>query len=48
MGVPMTEPTGTVRAPDFPPHLEWLNTDRPLSLRDLAGKFVLLEFWTYG
>jgi thiol-disulfide isomerase/thioredoxin len=26
---------------------EWLNTDRPLDLRDLRGKFVLLDFWTY-
>lgn len=38
---------GTVRAPDFPP-LEWLNTERPLSLSDLKGKVVLLDFWTYG
>ncbi len=38
---------GTVRAPEFPP-LEWLNTDRPLSLADLKGKVVLLDFWTYG
>jgi thiol-disulfide isomerase/thioredoxin/sugar lactone lactonase YvrE len=34
-------------APDFPEGLEWLNTDRPLSLRDLRGKIVLLDFWTY-
>ena len=39
---------GNVRAPDFPPGLEWLNTDRRLSLVDLRGKFVLLDFWTYG
>jgi thiol-disulfide isomerase/thioredoxin len=39
---------GNVRAPDFPPGLEWLNTDRRLSLADLRGKFVLLDFWTYG
>ena len=37
---------GTVRAPDFPPGLEWLNTRRPLSLADLRGKVVLLDFWT--
>jgi thiol-disulfide isomerase/thioredoxin len=35
-------------APDFPAGLEWLNTDRPLSLKELRGKFVLLDFWTYG
>lgn len=34
-------------APEFPPHLEWLNTDRRLSISDLEGKFVLLDFWTY-
>jgi len=36
-----------VRAPEFPAGLEWLNVERPLSLEDLAGKLVLLEFWTY-
>ncbi len=35
-----------VNAPDFPPGLDWLNTDRPLSLKDLRGKVVLLDFWT--
>ncbi len=38
---------GEVYAPDFPPGLDWLNTERPLSLRDLRGKIVLLDFWTY-
>ena len=38
---------GEVNAPDFPAKLEWLNTERPLSLRDLRGKIVLLDFWTY-
>jgi thiol-disulfide isomerase/thioredoxin len=27
--------------------MQWLNTDRPLSLRELRGKVVLLDFWTY-
>jgi thiol-disulfide isomerase/thioredoxin len=35
-------------APEFPPDLDWLNTDRKYSLADLRGKFVLLDFWTYG
>jgi len=39
---------GTVPAPDFPTSLDWLNTARPLSLGDLRGKVVLLDFWTYG
>jgi DNA-binding beta-propeller fold protein YncE len=38
---------GTVNAPEFPPELEWLNTNRRLALRDLRGKIVLLDFWTY-
>ncbi len=38
---------GSVNAPDFPSGLEWLNTDRPLSLDDLRGKMVLLDFWTF-
>jgi DNA-binding beta-propeller fold protein YncE/thiol-disulfide isomerase/thioredoxin len=35
-------------APEFPDDLQWLNTDRPLYLRELRGKLVLLDFWTYG
>ena len=35
-------------APEFPTGLQWLNTERPLTLRELRGKVVLLEFWTYG
>jgi thiol-disulfide isomerase/thioredoxin/DNA-binding beta-propeller fold protein YncE len=33
-------------APDFPQGAEWLNS-RPLSKKDLKGKFVLVDFWTY-
>ncbi len=35
-------------APDFPAGLQWLNVERPLSLADLRGKVVILDFWTYG
>jgi hypothetical protein len=35
-------------APDFPTGLDWLNVEHPLTLRDLAGKVVILDFWTFG
>ncbi len=35
-------------APEFPLDLDWLNTDRKYTIADLRGKFVLLDFWTYG
>ena len=38
---------GAVNAPDFPTNVEWINTDRPLSMEDLRGKLVVLDFWTY-
>ena len=38
-----------VRAPDFRPELEWVNTDgRRLSLADFRGRVLLVDFWTYG
>jgi thiol-disulfide isomerase/thioredoxin/DNA-binding beta-propeller fold protein YncE len=36
-----------VHAPEFPPDLQWLNTDQPLTIAGLRGKVVLLDFWTY-
>lgn len=38
---------GTVNAPDFGPGLSWLNVSRPLSWKDLRGRLVLLDFFTY-
>jgi thiol-disulfide isomerase/thioredoxin len=38
---------GDVYAPDFPKQSIWLNMVRPLSLADLRGQVVLLDFWTY-
>ena len=34
-------------SPEFPVGLEWVNTDRALTKADLAGKIVILDFWTY-
>ena len=38
------------KAPDFAGIDSWLNTpgDRPLTLRQLRGKVVLVDFWTYS
>ena len=38
---------GTVVAPELPENMEWLNTPEALRLKDLHGKVVLLDFWTY-
>ncbi len=43
----MPEYEGKVNAPEFPEGMEWLNTERPLTIRQLRGKLVLLDFWTY-
>ncbi|RPJ86046.1 MAG: alkyl hydroperoxide reductase [Acidobacteria bacterium] len=36
------------QAPPFPLESRWLNVDSPLLLSELAGKAVLLYFWTYS
>lgn len=38
----------TVRAPAFRDDLKWINVAVPLTLEDLLGKIVLLDFWTFG
>ena len=43
----MTRPA-RVRAPQLNGRGGWLNTDRPLSLATLRGRFVLLDFWTFA
>ena len=35
-------------APDLPAGIEWFNTDHPLSIRELAGRIVLLYFGTFA
>lgn len=37
-----------VRAPELTARGGWLNTERPLSLAALRGRFVLLDFWTFA
>jgi thiol-disulfide isomerase/thioredoxin len=39
---------GTVTAPDFPTNEDWINVSQPITMADLRGKIVLLDFWTYG
>jgi len=34
-------------APDFVGISHWINTDKALTLADLRGKVVLVDFWTY-
>ena len=35
-------------APEFNGAKSWLNTENALTLAELRGKIVLLDFWTYG
>jgi len=48
---PVSEVTGLfntdIPAPDFTGITNWLNTDKPISIKDLKGKVVLVDFWTY-
>ncbi len=37
----------TVRAPDFPEGLDWLNVARPLHIADLRGRLAIIDFWTF-
>lgn len=34
-------------APSLDGGVEWINTSGPIDLKDLRGKFVVLDFWTY-
>ncbi|MBN1564315.1 MAG: redoxin domain-containing protein [Anaerolineae bacterium] len=40
--------SGDVNAPDFPADADWINASGPISIADLQGKIVILDFWTYG
>src|SRR5438067_2477677 len=36
-----------VAAPELDGGVAWLNSSGPIRLRDLRGKIVLLDFWTF-
>jgi DNA-binding beta-propeller fold protein YncE len=38
---------GAAKAPSLEGGVGWINTAGPLDIKDLRGKFVLLDFWTY-
>ena len=42
------EPSEPLRAPDLDGAAEWLNVAAPVSMAQLRGKVVLIDFWTYG
>ncbi|MDA1298138.1 MAG: hypothetical protein O3B04_09115 [Chloroflexi bacterium] len=42
-----TRYAGKVNAPDFPHGLDWINAGSPVTLAQLRGKLVVLDFWTY-
>ena len=39
--------TPRVRAPQLPQDQVWFNTSKPLSIKQLKGRVVILDFWTY-
>jgi len=41
-------PTGPIAAPEIDGATAWLNVAAPITLRQLRGKVVVLDFWTYG
>jgi hypothetical protein len=55
-GIIDSETPSASLAPDLPdlglaPELSnniWLNVNEPLRIADLAGKVILLDFWTFG
>jgi DNA-binding beta-propeller fold protein YncE len=42
------EPQGPIRAPGLDGATGWLNVSAPVTIEQLRGKVVILDFWTYG
>lgn len=48
LDIPSESLAGTVAAPEFPGGHTWFNVSEPLTIGDLRGKVVVLDFWTLG
>ncbi|MEM7180978.1 MAG: redoxin domain-containing protein [Spirochaetota bacterium] len=44
----ISEISGSQGATPFPKNAEWFNTEKPLKLKSLLGKIIILDFWTYS
>jgi DNA-binding beta-propeller fold protein YncE len=42
------QPQGPIQAPSLAGAVDWLNVAAPVTIEQLRGKVVLLDFWTYG
>jgi DNA-binding beta-propeller fold protein YncE len=42
------QPQGPIQAPSLAGAVDWLNVAAPVSIEQLRGKVVVLDFWTYG
>jgi hypothetical protein len=50
LGLPVIElhaqPPDRIKAPDFDGAVGTIGSDKPIKLKDLRGKIVVIEFWT--
>ena len=42
------QPQGPIQAPNLAGAIDWLNVAAPVTIEQLRGKVVILDFWTYG
>jgi len=42
------QPQGPIQAPSLAGAVDWLNVAAPVTIEQLRGKVVILDFWTYG